>query len=108
MAMQLVAGAHVCLVCTTVVLYLPQRRVRLQPYGLKIIGIHMYGLIGDDLVHDARLGAHAQQLADRGRHVGEDRQREACDRLLVCTDEVEQLCHVAESTRSKGALGRVV
>ena len=50
------------------------------------VGAH---LLGDDLVHDAHLGA--QHLADLGRHVREDRQREADDRLLVVTDKVEQL-----------------
>ena len=50
------------------------------------VGAH---LLGNDLVHDAHLGA--QHLADLGRHVGEDRQREADDRLFVVTNEVEQL-----------------
>ena len=47
-------------------------------------------------------------LANRGRHVGEDRQGEEGDRLLVVADEVEQLPHVADGTRSKGAVGYVV
>ena len=47
-------------------------------------------------------------LSDRGRHVGEDRQGEEGDRLLVVTDKVEQLPHVAGGTRSKGAVGFVV